>query len=99
MPKNPELAWAELERRWREIFTALRDGGEVPPGRRLRAEGMMETLVLLEIAEADAVQDALANCYREVNGTPLREDWRELFPFPQIPGFGRRAPVYPSTSD
>ena len=84
MPKKPELAWAELERRWHGIFSTLQGGGEVPPARRLRCEGLM---------------DALERRYEECYGEPLRNDWRELFPFPQIPGFGQRAPVYPSTRD
>ena len=89
----------ELESRWRQMFTALADGGEVPPSRRLRTEGMMETLVLLDLATEAELQDAMAAIYSDCYGESLPEDWRELFPFPQIPGFGRRAPVYPSTKD
>jgi hypothetical protein len=59
----------------------------------------MEALVLLGLASESAVQDALEQCYRETFGEALRRDWRELFPFPQIPGFGQRAPVVPSTPD
>jgi hypothetical protein len=99
MPKIPEQAWLELEGRWRHIFSTLHGGGEIPPGQRLRAEGFMEAVVLLELSTEAAVQDALEHCYRDIFGEPLRRDWRELFPFPQIPGFGQRAPVYPSTPD
>lgn len=99
MPKNPDPAWAELERRWRGLFASLQGGGEAPPGRRLRTEGLMEAMVLLDVASESAVQDALENCYIEAFGEPLPGDWRELFPFPQIPGFGRRAPVFPSAKD
>ena len=99
MPKNPEPALQELERRWRAIFTALVAGQDVAPSTRLRTEGMMETLVLLGLSSEGELQEALAEVYREVYSAPLREDWRELFPFPQVPGFGVRAPVVPSTRD
>ena len=32
-------------------------------------------------------------------GESLGEDWREVFPFPQVPAMAHRAPVYPSTRD
>lgn len=99
MSEKSELAWAELERRWVGIFSTLEDGGEVPPSRRLRAEGLMEAVVLLGVASPEDLQNALERCYEHCCGEPLRSDWRELFPFPQIPGFGQRAPVYPSTRD
>lgn len=99
MPRTPEYALAELDRRWRELFAALEGGGEVPPTLRLRAEGFMEALVLLELTDEETLAVALEHCYRECFGIPLPEDWREMFPFPQLPGFGRRAPVYPSTRD
>ena len=98
MPKKQQ-ALEELQQRWRFIFTSLVAGGEVPPSVRLRTEGMMETLVLMELATAAELQDAMASCYQQSYGEGLPTDWRELFPFPQVPGFGRRAPVYPSTSD
>ena len=85
MPKNESLALARLESRWREIFSALADGGEVP--------------VELGLADERRLQDAMAACYRDCYGEMLQEDWRDLFPFPQVPGFGQRAPVFPSTSD
>ena len=99
MPKNRRLAWRELEGRWRAIFSALTGGGEVPPAQRLRTEGLMEAVVLFGLADVDEVQEALARCYQDCYGVALPNDWRELFPFPGIPGFGQRAPVYPSTPD
>ena len=99
MPETQGVALAELERRWRAIFTALEAGGEVPPSQRLRTEGMMEALVLLDLVSTEELQSRLADCYLACYGEALPEDWIELFPFPQVPGFGRRAPVYPSTSD
>ncbi len=99
MPKNNEAALAELDERWRLIFTRLVTGSEVPPGMRLRTEGFMEALVTLGVATEDTLQAALAQRYEEVFSEPLDSDWRELFPFPQVPGFGQRAPVYPSTRD
>ena len=99
MSEGEQQARRELEDRWRRMFRTLAEGGEVPPSQRLRAEGMMETLVLLQLATESELQDAMAAAHDEHLGATLPEDWRELFPFPQIPGFGRRAPVYPSTGD
>jgi hypothetical protein len=94
---------SELDRRWREIFAILHSGGEVSPGARLRTEGMMESAVLLDLSGPQDLQAAMAACYCDEFGTTLEQEWgcqwHELFPFPQIPGFGQRAPVYPSTPD
>lgn len=99
MPKTPKFALAELERRWRELFLTLAGGGEVSPALRLRTEGIMEAMVLLEFADEASVAAELERCYQDCFGVPLPDNWRELFPFPSLPGFGRRAPVYPSTRD
>ena len=99
MPKKADYALAELEQRWRSMFAVLAAGGEVPPATRLRTEGYMQALVDLELATEQALTSALEACYREHFGDSLPADWRELQPFPQVPGFGRRAPVYPSTPD
>ena len=99
MPTNQASALLELERRWQQIFDTLNAGGEVPPAQRLRAEGFMEALVHLGLASEATLQEALERCYAESYGHSLPRDWREIFPFPQVPGFGRRAPVYPSTRD
>jgi hypothetical protein len=100
---SDQVGLRELERRWRHIFATLHAGGEVSPGMRLRTEGMMEMLVLLGLSSSQELQLAMAACYGEEFGTSLEQawglQWRELFPFPQIPGFGQRAPVYPSTHD
>jgi hypothetical protein len=98
---NSEAALTELETRWRTIFAALAGGGEVPPTLRLRTEGMMETLSLLHIAEAQTQTQMMLKCYNDAFEQDLVATWgvhwQDLFPFPQIPGFGQRAPVYPST--
>jgi len=88
-----------LEQCWTSIFSSLAQGGEVAPSQRLRAEGMMHLLVVMEAATEQQLQIALAACYQECFDEPLPVDWPELFPFPQIPGFGVRAPVYPSTAE
>jgi hypothetical protein len=93
----------ELETRWRKMFSALAAGDDLPPGARLRAEGLMEAVVLAgEVGEA-AVDAAMGACYREAFGRGLAEefgaDWRDFYPFPQIPAVARRAPVFPSTPD
>ncbi len=99
MPKNTEYALAELDTRWRAIFQRLVSGSEVPPAMRLRAEGFMEALVAMGAASQESLQTSLAACYSEYFSEPLDNDWRELFPFPQVPGFGQRAPVVPTTRD
>ncbi|MEM0954098.1 MAG: hypothetical protein AAGI24_08150 [Pseudomonadota bacterium] len=99
MPKIDDAALLELEQRWNAIFTALAEGGEVSPAQRLRAEGFMEAAVVLGYANAEQLQDAMAESYRLCSQDSLPEDWRQLFPFPQIPGFGQRAPVVPSTNE
>ena len=93
----------ELEKRWREMFGALAEGADVPPAQRLRAEGIMEAAVLLELAGEEDLLAAMDACYRDAFGRDLADDfgadWREFYPFPQIPAVMRRAPVYPSTPD
>jgi hypothetical protein len=90
----------ELEQRWSTMFAALASGDDVPPSRRLRAEGMMEAAVLLGIATADELLQSMNHCYQSAFGQGIAaafgDDWQELFPFPQIPAMARRAPVYPS---
>lgn len=93
----------EIERRWREQFAALAAGDDVTPAQRLRAEGMMESAVWMELATAEELQEAMERCYEEIFGCSLAEQyggrWTDIFPFPQIPAMGVRAPVYPSTRD
>jgi hypothetical protein len=93
----------ELIARWSGMFAALAGGGDVPPALRLRTEGMMEALVLLGTATANELTAAMAEHYQSAFGRSFAqdfgEDWQEFYPFPQIPAMGRRAPVFPSTSD
>ncbi|MFT4519371.1 MAG: hypothetical protein ACI9JM_001767 [Halioglobus sp.] len=93
----------ELEKRWGEMFAALAAGDDVAPSARLRAEGMMEAVVLSGIASTDALVAAMNVSYESVNGKGIEEDfgvdWQVFFPFPQIPAMAKRAPVYPSTKD
>lgn len=94
---------AELERRWRAMFAALAAGDDLPPAQRLRAEGMMEAAVLLQLTTAAALTAAMQRCYRAAFGRGIEDDfggdWQAFFPFPQIPAMARRAPVVPSTRD
>lgn len=94
---------AELEARWKAIYGRLAAGEDVPPSLRLRAEGLMEAAVLEGQATPEQLQLDMARQYRDVLGGDLEqdwgEDWTEFFPFPQVPGFGKRAPVWPTTRD
>jgi hypothetical protein len=93
----------ELEQRWRLMFVALAGGDDVPPSQRLRVEGMMEAADLLGIATREVLLVSMDDCYRDVNGSSIEEefgtDWQDFFPFPQIPAMAKRAPVFPSTRD
>ncbi|TDG12942.1 hypothetical protein E2F43_15425 [Seongchinamella unica] len=93
----------ELQQRWQRMFAALARGEDLPPGRRLRAEGMAEAAVLLGLATAEELDEIMDKCYYAAFGRPLAddfgEDWRGFTPFPEIPAMARRAPVYPSTAD
>ena len=93
----------ELQQRWQQMFAALARGDDLPPGPRLRAEGMMEAALLVsDLTEADLTR-AMDVCFEEAFGqsldAALGEDWRGFYPFPQIPAVAARAPVYPSTKD
>jgi len=98
-----EILLQELTRRWAAMFAALAAGDDVPPSGRLRAEGLMEAALLLGAASSQELDRAMDDCYRQAFGRTLADDfgmdWREFYPFPQIPAMGRRAPVYPSTHD
>lgn len=93
----------ELNQRWTSMFGALAGGDDVSPSMRLRTEGMMESALLLEHASMEELDQAMGQCYQGAFGSSITEDfgsdWREFYPFPQIPAMGLRAPVYPSTKD
>jgi hypothetical protein len=93
----------ELNQRWGAMFATLAAGDDVAPAQRLRAEGMMESAVLLELTTIDGLLQAMDDTYRGIHGRGFAEDfgedWQDFFPFPQIPAMAKRAPVYPSTSD
>ena len=93
----------ELQRRWSGMFAGLAAGADLPPARRLRAEGLMEAAVLLGVASEEQLIRAMDHCYRDAFGATIAEhfgeDWREYHPFPEIPAMAARAPVYPSTAD
>ena len=94
---------SELKQRWTAMFAALAAGDDVPPSTRLRAEGMMESALLLGQASIEELDRAMSRCYQEAFNRSITgdfgADWREFFPFPQIPAMGLRAPVFPSTND
>ena len=87
----------------RVVVRTLAAGDDVPPSQRLRAEGLMEAALLAREATPEEIETAMDHCYREAFGRTLVEDfgadWRDFYPFPQIPAVAARAPVYPSASD
>ena len=93
----------ELDTRWQSMFDCLASGDDVAPGFRLRTEGIMEAAALTgEVTQAE-IYSAMAAAYQAAFSRSLELDfdanWREFFPFPQIPAMAKRAPVYPSTPD
>ena len=94
---------AELQARWATMIATLAAGSDVPPAPRLRAEGMMEAVVILGLATTDELLLAMGASYTSAFGREIAddfsEDWQDFYPFPQIPAVGKRAPVYPSTPD
>ena len=93
----------EIQTRLRRMFADLAAGLDVAPALRLRTEGMMEAALLAGLAEAAGLDDLQQQCYLAAFGRSMEqdfgEDWRDFYPFPQIPAVGRRAPVYPSTRE
>jgi len=93
----------ELKNRFDRMFAALAGGDDAAPSLRLRAEGLMEAVILSGLADEDAVDAMLGRSYRLAFKREVEEDfgadWRSFYPFPQIPAVGRRAPVYPSTKE
>ena len=63
----------EIEARWNAMFVALAEGGDVPPGQRLRTEGMMEAAVLLELASAADLTQAMDRSYRAAFGRGIAD--------------------------
>jgi hypothetical protein len=92
-----------IRSRLEEMFAALAGGADVAPSMRLRTEGLMEAAVLAGVADENQIDTLLADCYHAAFDRRVEEDfgahWRAFYPFPQVPAVGRRAPVYPSTSD
>jgi len=92
----------ELERRWQQLLERAAAGDDLPPALRLRAEGLMEALVLTGAEEPAALSAAMAEAWEQAMGEPLAatlgEDWETVHPFPAIPFYQARAPVVPSTS-
>lgn len=93
----------EVERRLNELLARLVAGDDAPPGAVLRLEGLREAAVLAGLwteAEAQALLERrYAALCDESLAQSLGADWRERYPFPQLPLFARRAPVSPSTAD
>ena len=93
---------SEVARRWQAMLASICAGEDVPPGLRLRTEGMMEALVLLGHAPEE-LQQAMADAYREALGRTLDDDlgsdWHEGCPFPEVPYFMQRAPVHRGGKD
>lgn len=98
-----EKVEAELRARWQQMLERVRAGDDVPPALRLRAEGLMESLVLAGMRSPQELGTALADAWCEAMGEPLErslgEDWQSVHPFPAIPYYMARAPVVASAGD
>ncbi len=93
----------EIQARLAKMFASLAAGDDVPPALRLRAEGLMEAAVLVGESTAPELDELMDSCYLAAFESTIvsdfGDDWRDFYPFPQIPAMGRRAPVYPSTTE
>jgi len=82
----------ELIERWSRMFASLAGGSDVPPALRLRAEGMMEAMVLLNMTTANDLTATMDEHYQSAFGRSIGEDfgedWQDFYPFPQIPAMG-----------
>ena len=94
---------SHIEQRWRAQFDALVAGADVAPGHRLRLEGLVEAAVLIGEVDTEQLTQRMDTVYKASFGRSIAEDfgddWRVLFPFPQVPAMAARAPVVPTTKD
>lgn len=85
-----------LRARLRSQFETLRQGGEVTPASRYRAEGFAQALVATGTLDQPAVTKLIADTWREVFGcSPPPLPAGDI----HIPCVMKRAPVYPSTGN
>lgn len=91
---------AEIESRLRDAIQRLAGGDDLPPARQYRLEGLCEAAVLLGLATPAELDARFAALYREICGEApgAGDGWRDAHPFPEMPLYARRAPVFPSTS-
>jgi hypothetical protein len=93
----------EIEARMHALFDQLARGMDAPPAQIYRLEGMLEAAVLCGAGSVESWQDRIEACHDALAEQPLGErageNWRELLPFPQLPAWMKRAPVYPTTGD
>ena len=89
--------------RLRDLCTQVAAGDDVPPGSRLRLEGLREAALLTGCADAAELQAQMDDCFRDVLGESLTnllgDDWQDRHPFPEVPLFMQRAPVSPGKDD
>jgi hypothetical protein len=100
---SKQLLLDAIETRCRDLLGRLAEGGDLPPGPRLRLEGMLEAARICGYLEADTWAQQLEQWHRDALGCSIAEraggDWRRQHPFPQLPLYMARAPVSPSTPD
>jgi hypothetical protein len=96
-----QLLLEEIESRCHTVFRQLARGEDAPPALRLRLEGLLEAARLVGAADEGALDALISRCYAEAWQRELEADhgpdWRSFYPFPQLPAFALRAPVFPST--
>lgn len=97
------LLQREIEARLRALLLRVAAGDDVPPGLRMRLEGLMEAAVLMGAATPESLHETLDGLHGEILGAPLAaslgDRWTELYPFPELPVFMQRAPVFRGTGD
>ncbi|MEM6606323.1 MAG: hypothetical protein AAF671_11230 [Pseudomonadota bacterium] len=92
---------SEVEKRLDDLLMRLQHHQDVPPGPLHRLEGLLEAVVLLDAATIHQLNLLLDQRCLSLLGQSMEErlgkNWREHYPFPQLPLYAARAPVVPST--
>ena len=99
-PPAPRLA-PLIEIRLRALMERLAVGDDAPPAQRQRLEGLCEAAAYIGEFDEQSLDAFLERLHDDIFGESLTarlgEAWRDYHPFPQLPLFGQRAPVSPST--
>ena len=96
MSSAQEILAREIGQRLDILLARLADGDDIPPGSRLRLEGMLESAVLVG-SSMEELRQQIRQCYRPYANIDVDsaagESWVGHAPFPELPLFLPPAPV------